>query len=880
MSLLFTLLTPAWASDVLVPEATPASMDDFSISYTVYSMVVAALEKERLSVDDGDEIREWAGDIADGCSLIDECPGNLFARSQARLALVMTIGQSSRGLNVEARFYGAEDTSPLKVLRQSVSGGGEQEFSKKLAKTAVELLPLLPERVPAKSSKKSSSKAVVANDEEESPRTSSGTWSSRYGGAESEEEGSSSESSKSSKSSRYDEEEEVPPAKNSKSSKSSRYEEEEEEPPAKSSKSSKSTSSTKGTSSSSSSSSKSKSSKAEPDRSLDFEDEGEDFEYAEEKPKTKKPKTDRSYDEDLVAAEFELSRSDAAGKKAEEAAKKIDSKRRSEDEQKKKLEAAARARDEQEEREAAEAAAAAKAEEQERAELEERRAETERNDAEARKKAKAKAAEVARAQAEAEEQVAAEAAAEARVKVIAEARAEALAMAKLKADAVAEAKAEAAAMAKEKADAEAKARADDAAAEEADQREAVARMKEASTKEDLPPIDFGDGEEPKKAASSKSAEKAESSTPAVAAGDEDLLELEKEEAREEASQESAKAARAAKSEAEAAAKKAKAETEEDDDDDSASSRAAAAAKRAEAAAKKASSKVDTATKKAAVGSSSNWLSALLSGGAGEYAGDSAAAKERARLGVPWGDYAKYKESGLAEAAWLKSAKVHAGHGYVEAGGGYAIGDVDRGYGVRVEIDADFESSAVSTWTGSGASEGGAPVGRLAVGYVPSWFLDTSVAFGIQGGQKHLNTGWHCTEGCELSDDETPYAAVDAAQFTLEPRVRVLPLATGLVKPFALTGLHMAFYDAFHVPDENTAVKYPDVASGIAFGFMAGAGVMIDPTPNLSVLVEVPFTYVLSDGTARSIDPALPLVPTELEGNGWTLHFVAGVQARL
>lgn len=250
------------------------------------------------------------------------------------------------------------------------------------------------------------------------------------------------------------------------------------------------------------------------------------------------------------------------------------------------------------------------------------------------------------------------------------------------------------------------------------------------------------------------------------------------------------------------------------------------------------------------------------------------------MGVPWGDYGRYRDSGLDEAAWLKQAKVHAGHGYVEAVGGYTLGDVDRGYGVRVAIDGDFNSTAVSSWTGSGASEGGAPVGRIAVGYAPSWFLDTSVAFGVQGGQKHLNTGWYCAEACESTESETPYAAVDAAQFNIEPRARLFPLATGLVKPYGVVGFSLSFYDAFHIPDENSAVKYPDVAAGISMGPTAGLGVMIDPTPNLSVLVEVPFTYVVSDGTESRIDANVPLVPDQLDQNGWTLRFVAGVQARL
>ena len=268
------------------------------------------------------------------------------------------------------------------------------------------------------------------------------------------------------------------------------------------------------------------------------------------------------------------------------------------------------------------------------------------------------------------------------------------------------------------------------------------------------------------------------------------------------------------------------------------------------------------------------------GAGAKYASDPEAVKERARMGIPWNDYARYRDSGLDQAAWLKSAKVHAGHGYVEAVGGYALGDVDRGYGVRVAIDGDFSSTGVSSWTGSGASEGGGGVGRIAVGYVPSWFLDTSVAFGFQGGQKHLNTGWYCADACESTESETPYAAVDAAQFSIEPRARLLPLATGLVKPYGVVGFNLSFYDAFHIPDENSAVKYPDAEAGLTLGPTAGLGVMIDPLSNLSVLVEVPFTYNVVDGTKSAIDDSVPLAPEQLEQNGWTLRFVAGVQARL
>ena len=259
----------------------------------------------------------------------------------------------------------------------------------------------------------------------------------------------------------------------------------------------------------------------------------------------------------------------------------------------------------------------------------------------------------------------------------------------------------------------------------------------------------------------------------------------------------------------------------------------------------------------------------------------AAVAERSQMRVPWGDYDRYKASGLDQKAWLDAAQVHAGHVYVEVGGGYAIGDVDRGYGVRVGINDRFENTSVSTWTGAASSaSGGGVVGRIAFGYVPAWFLDTQVAVGIQSGQKHLNVGWYCGAECEPTSDETEYAAVDATQFTIEPRARILPLATGVVKPYGLVGFDISLYDSFHIPDENSAVQYPDAAGGAAFGPTVGLGVMIDPMSPISVVFEVPFTYILADGTASNIDEGLSLTPITREKFGWVLRFVGGVQVRL
>lgn len=268
-----------------------------------------------------------------------------------------------------------------------------------------------------------------------------------------------------------------------------------------------------------------------------------------------------------------------------------------------------------------------------------------------------------------------------------------------------------------------------------------------------------------------------------------------------------------------------------------------------------------------------------SGGvAARYLSDPKAVEQRARLGVPWGDYAKFKESGLDEAAWLKKANVHAGRAFIEVAGGYAIGDVDRGYGVRVALDGSLDVVGQSAATGAGAGAGA--MGRVAVGYAPAWFIDTSVAFGLQTGRKYLNTGWECEDACDPATFEDTYPAVDASQLTIEPRVRAYPVATGLVKPYAVAGFHVTVFDSFHIPDENQVVKYPDAEGGAAFGPTVGLGVLIDPVAPVSVMLEVPFTLQLNDGSYANIDDSLTLEPQVLDKNGWILRFVGGVSVRL
>lgn len=505
---------PAAAGDVLVPEATPASLSDFQYAYMVYSFVVSALEDRNLDVLDGDEIREFAGGNADACADSDECPANLWSSSDAPMAVVLVVGQADDALSTEVRYYSADQAEPVKVIRETVAFGAEVAFANRVAKVAADLHSMLPARA--------SGLGEIGE-------------------------------------------------------------------------------------------------KPESDQDL------------------------RTFDDDPPD-----------GPSAEDAARA------------------------------------------ERAQAAARKAEAEQAAAEAKRVAAAK-----------------------------------------------------------------KAASDKKAADE----------KKAAEK-------------------AASAKKAESTAPARSSST----------------------------------------TREP-------------------------TRVSTAT---------------------TYADDPRAVEERRKMGIPWWDYARYRDSGMDSSAWLKKAQVRAGKGFVEVTAGYAMGDVDRGYGTRVALDENFASTGTSSWTGPGAGEGA--TGRLAVGYAPAWFLDTSVAVGLQGGKKYLNVGWECPK-CDPPTSETPYPAVDATLLYIEPRARLFALASGYVKPYALAAFSITIHDGFHIPDASGAVDYADVDGGATFGPTFGIGTLIDPISPLSIVLEVPFTYIVEDASTSTNDPSMTLAPDVLSANGWVLRFSAGVGVR-
>jgi hypothetical protein len=254
--------------------------------------------------------------------------------------------------------------------------------------------------------------------------------------------------------------------------------------------------------------------------------------------------------------------------------------------------------------------------------------------------------------------------------------------------------------------------------------------------------------------------------------------------------------------------------------------------------------------------------------------------ERRAMGIPAGAYRRYAQSGLSAQDWLRTARVRSGKVFFELVGGWAAGDTDRGYGVRLRLQpagAGFERVGTRTWEGDGAGTGFN--GALHVGYAPAWFLDTALGVGVQQGRKHLDTGWECLDAmCDPSSGEDRPAPVAAVQFLIEPRVRVYPVATGVVKPYLLAACTLRVYDGFTVPDLDQ-VDYPNASGGAAFGPTGGLGVAIDAVSPLSIFVEAPYTYTVTPTSRSTSDGTVTLAPDGLPQRGGLLRVTGGVAVR-
>lgn len=249
-------------------------------------------------------------------------------------------------------------------------------------------------------------------------------------------------------------------------------------------------------------------------------------------------------------------------------------------------------------------------------------------------------------------------------------------------------------------------------------------------------------------------------------------------------------------------------------------------------------------------------------------------------------------SGLNEKQWMANQRVRTGRFTLQVAGGMGLLDVGRSYSVEalnLAGGAQTQTVAQSSWEGS--MPGAGFTGQVAIGYTPIWFLETSLTLGMVYGKKDLYVGWECyTTGgsaCEMDTEGSnpSYARVfhsDGVQGIIEPKLRLLPVATGYVKPYAMAGLSVRIYDGFEVPTDLGA-DFQNTAGGAQIGPMVGGGIYVDALPDLSFFVEAPWVFLFPADGVLKVDPK---VKNKLESNelpnpsGGYVRIVAGIEVNL
>lgn len=243
--------------------------------------------------------------------------------------------------------------------------------------------------------------------------------------------------------------------------------------------------------------------------------------------------------------------------------------------------------------------------------------------------------------------------------------------------------------------------------------------------------------------------------------------------------------------------------------------------------------------------------------------------ERQSLGLPRAAFDRYKESGETYPVWSVRNGVRARRGVIEVHFGAGMGDVDRRYDARVWVEQDDRGGLNSqdVYEYETFLQGTALETGMALGYLPTWWLEVGIFGGVQLGQKQLTTGWEQTqEGSdELVDYDTRvYDPALAMLGVITPRFRIYAVPTGVVKPYALAGFTARFHDAYSVPD-LALIDYPDRAGGISYGPTAGLGVAFDIPGHTMFLIEFPWTYLIAPDPYVSDSGAVQRIPEQLVG---------------
>ncbi|MGC6507011.1 MAG: hypothetical protein ACON4U_01275 [Myxococcota bacterium] len=225
--------------------------------------------------------------------------------------------------------------------------------------------------------------------------------------------------------------------------------------------------------------------------------------------------------------------------------------------------------------------------------------------------------------------------------------------------------------------------------------------------------------------------------------------------------------------------------------------------------------------------------------------------DRRIMRLPMSAQAEYKSQRLGPDEWLEAARVRSGNITLELFSGAVFGDVTHRYDTRIGFDnakdnvfGIYEYDAFLP--GYGAIFGG------AIGFMPTWWLEISVAGGAALVQKELSTGWELHRADEVGISTYPYDPVMAGYGELEPRLRFYVMPTGPVKPYVLLGSTMRFYDGYVVQDEAD-VDYRNRPGGMHAGIMSGGGFAFDSASPIGVFAEIPWTYMLNQTAYESAE---------------------------
>lgn len=120
LALLLLVAAPARAQDVVLPDFTPASIEDFGLADDLTNLARMALEDRGLQVLSGEALSERVGAAADACADDVSCPVSLWPLVPARTALVGRVGRAGNLIHVRVQVYTDRGSRASRVLDERI----------------------------------------------------------------------------------------------------------------------------------------------------------------------------------------------------------------------------------------------------------------------------------------------------------------------------------------------------------------------------------------------------------------------------------------------------------------------------------------------------------------------------------------------------------------------------------------------------------------------------------------------------------------------------------------------------------------------------------------------------------------------------------------